>query len=143
MKSLLHDVETSLEMDEKEEEEEDAERLRSDGDSGYGVSLRPSVEILKQRQDRYEGLGVLYVFFKGLFKEGLFDQTYETLQPIDFEGSQIDKSIVSSAQITLLKLLDASLHSDNAKEYPFKDDDLQCLSKTFLFLAEYLDIFGF
>ncbi|MCO5613746.1 hypothetical protein L7F22_068024 [Adiantum nelumboides] len=139
MRSLLHDIETNLEMDEKQEEEDEKEQVKSDGDSGYGVSLQPSLEVIQERQRRYEGLGITYTLFTGLFREGLFDDAYINLQPEQFEGSRIDGSIVSSAQITLLKLQDAYLHS-GVQEYDCKmNNDLQSISNNFISLATWAD----
>ncbi|PWN37276.1 uncharacterized protein FA14DRAFT_12525 [Meira miltonrushii] len=139
MRSLLHDIDTSLEMDEKEEEEEEGEQVKSDGDSGYGVSLQPSVQASQERQRRYEGLGISYTLFTGLFRAGLFDQAYANLQPEQFEGSRIDGSIVSSAQITLLKLQDAYLHS-GVQDYDSEmASDLQSIASSFISLANWAD----
>lgn len=139
MRSLLQDIDTCLEMDEKEEEEEELEHVRSDGDSGYGVSLQPSLQASQERQRRYEGLGISYTLFTGLFRAGLFDQAYGNLQPDQFEGSQIDGSIVSSAQITLLKLQDAYLHS-GVQEYDHEEaSDLQSIANSFVSLATWAD----
>lgn len=59
MRSLLHSIHQSLEEDEEEEEAEEADRVVSDGDSGYGVPLQPSAVLLQRQQRRYEALGIL------------------------------------------------------------------------------------
>lgn len=139
MRTLLHDIDTSLELDEKEEEEDELERIKSDADSGYGISLQPSSQIIQERQRRYEGLGISYTFFTLLFRECLFDEAFQNLQPDQFETSQIDGSIVSSAQITLLKLLDAYLHSGTEGEDHKTVDDLHSLAKSFTHLATWAE----
>jgi hypothetical protein len=112
--SILHSIESDVEAEIIEEEAEEAEVASVDGDSALSMIMQPSLQAVRLKRERTESMGLSFAFFRNIFEAGLFDEAFNcvmndsTSAPV--RDSRIDLSLVTTPQISLLKLLDAHLH---------------------------------
>ena len=107
--AMLLIIQAHLDDDERDDEDMTQKQARQDGDSAsHGITAEE--EERERRHKRYESLGVMYAFFTSLFDQQLFGSLYLQLAPGDATDHGVAPSLVSHAQLTLLKLLDSYLH---------------------------------
>lgn len=107
--AMLLIIQAHLDDDERDDEDMTQKQAHQDGDSAnHGITAEE--EERERRHKRYESLGVMYAFFTSLFDQQLFGSLYLQLAPGDASDQGVAPSLISHAQLTLLKLLDSYLH---------------------------------
>ncbi|UZJ51394.1 hypothetical protein CBS101457_000714 [Exobasidium rhododendri] len=145
IRSMLDTVALLLDEDEKDEETEERQQVLQSSDSAIDLTFAPGEQDLLQRRKRFESLGVLYAFFTSLFDHHLFGQLFINLAPVDSGVDGVVPSVITSSQITLLKLLDSYLHfgattyRDDILHNPQSIDDLTQLLVTFEKLSSWAE----